>query len=127
MNWRKLLSRRAGGVSPLFIPKGGLRPPLAYAFGASALLAVIGNIYAMEKKPYPASRVEKTVDTLHGVDVADPYRWLEDGKSKEVQEWAKEQNALTRSVLDELPGRKQIAKRLDALLQIGSIGTPTPV
>lgn len=81
----------------------------------------------MEKKPYPPSRSEKTVDTLHGVEVPDPYRWLEDGKSEEVQKWAKEQNAYTRSVLDQLPGRKQIAKRLDSLLQIGTIGTPAPV
>ncbi|HZH75898.1 MAG TPA: hypothetical protein VEY88_07695, partial [Archangium sp.] len=34
---------------------------------------------------YPATRAEAVVDTLHGVEVADPYRWLEDEKSPEVQ------------------------------------------
>jgi prolyl oligopeptidase len=86
------------------------------------------SLWAMEKKdnPYPASRVEKTVDKLHGVEVPDPYRWLEDGKSKEVEAWTEKQNAYTRSVLDKLPGRDQIRARLDTLLDIGTISTPVP-
>ena len=46
---------------------------------------------------YPATRAEAVVDTLHGVEVADPYRWLEDEKSPEVQAWMKAQDAFTRA------------------------------
>src|SRR5262245_63611873 len=80
-----------------------------------------------EKAPAPPpSRTENVVDTLHGVAVADPYRWLEDAKSAEVQAWTEKQNAYTRSVLDKLPGREKIHERLGQLLDIGSLGTPVP-
>jgi len=41
----------------------------------------------------PPTRREDVVDVLHGVEVADPYRWLEDGDDPEVQAWLAEQNA----------------------------------
>jgi prolyl oligopeptidase len=36
-------------------------------------------------KPFPATRRDDIVDTLHGVAVADPYRWLEDETSPRGQ------------------------------------------
>jgi len=41
------------------------------------------NAPAMPSLPlsYPASRTVAVTDTIFGVKVADPYRWLEDGKS----------------------------------------------
>ncbi|MBI5069818.1 MAG: S9 family peptidase [Deltaproteobacteria bacterium] len=42
-------------------------------------------------------------DVHHGVTVADPYRWLEDGKDPEVQAWGKAQDARTRAWLGSLP------------------------
>jgi prolyl oligopeptidase len=52
-----------------------------------------------------ATRKDDLVETLHGVDVADPYRWLEDGDSAEVKAWTASQNERTRAVLDAIPGR----------------------
>lgn len=49
---------------------------------------------------YPPSRREDIVDDYHGVAVADPYRWLEDGDAPEVADWVAGQNQLTRSTLD---------------------------
>ena len=49
---------------------------------------------------YPATRKENIVEEIHGVKIEDPYRWLEDASSKEVQEWVEEQNKLTFSILD---------------------------
>ena len=62
---------------------------------------------------------------LHGVAVADPYRWLEDGDSAETRAWVEQQNAITRSVLEALPNRDAIHARLDRLFAIGSVGAPT--
>ena len=49
---------------------------------------------------YPPSRVDALVETLHGVRVADPYRWLEDAGSPETAAWVDAQNEFTRAVLD---------------------------
>ena len=54
----------------------------------------------------------------------DNYRWLEDGKSAETQKWVEEEMAYTRALLDPLPGRDAIHKRLTELLSIGSVTPP---
>ncbi|HKV76125.1 MAG TPA: prolyl oligopeptidase family serine peptidase, partial [Gemmatimonadales bacterium] len=63
----------------------------------------------------------------HGVPVPDPYRWLEDGNSDEVRAWTDAQNALTAAWLERSPARSAIQSRLESLLTIGALGTPTPV
>ncbi len=64
----------------------------------------------------PRARRDAVVDTLHGVDVPDPYRWLEHGDDPEVQQWVAEQNSLTRSALDAIPARGTWHERLVALM-----------
>ena len=56
-----------------------------------------------------ATRRDDVVDVLHGVEVPDPYRWLEDGADPAVQEWTRAQNEQTRAVLDARPGRGRAA------------------
>ena len=68
----------------------------------------------------PPSRREDVVDVVHGVDVADPYRWLESGDSPDVAEWVATQNEYTRQALDARPDRGHWHERLSAL-----IGLPT--
>ncbi len=63
-------------------------------------------------------------ETLHGTRIVDNYRWLEDGKNPETQKWVEAEISYTRAVLDPLPGREQIHKRLTELLTIGSIDVP---
>lgn len=74
--------------------------------------------------PYPATRKEDVKDTLFGVTVSDPYRWLEDGKSAEVQAWMKAQDDLARAELGKLPERDAIAARLKELFYIDSLSAP---
>ncbi|MGI8662190.1 MAG: prolyl oligopeptidase family serine peptidase, partial [Acidimicrobiales bacterium] len=74
--------------------------------------------------PPPAARVDDVVDVLHGVAVADPYRWLEDGSSAETRAWAAAQNARTRDALDELAHRDAGRDRLAALLRAGTAAAP---
>lgn len=64
--------------------------------------------------PYPPSRRSDLIDTLHGVDVADPYRWLENAVNDETTAWVDAQNALTRSVLDG-PDREILRAKLTEL------------
>ncbi len=68
----------------------------------------------------PTPKAEVT-DTYHGVTVHDPYRWLEDAGSDEVQAWTAAQNAHTRAVLDKIASREAIKTRLTALVRRGSL------
>jgi prolyl oligopeptidase len=77
-------------------------------------------------RDYPAARIVDAVETLHGEAIQDPYRWLEDGESAETRAWTEAQNALTERYLAAVPGRAAIRGRLEALLAIGAISTPTP-
>lgn len=64
---------------------------------------------------YPPSPPGPVVEQLHGVTVADPFRWLEDAKSPETAAWIASQNALTRGFLDRLPRRAEVRSRLSEL------------
>ena len=66
----------------------------------------------------PPTRRDGVVDVLHGVEVPDPYRWLEDGDSPEVQQWVAAQNAHTRQALDAHPARGWWHERLVALMHL---------
>ena len=57
---------------------------------------------------------------LHGVRVADPYRWLEDGKSAEVQAWTEAQSKRTRAYFDSLPFRAPLRAKLETLVKQAS-------
>jgi prolyl oligopeptidase len=65
------------------------------------------------------------VDVLHGIQVADPYRWLEDGSSAEVRAWTTAQNERTRTALDAVPARGRFRDRLAELTQAGTALSPS--
>ncbi len=65
----------------------------------------------------PPTRRDDVVDTYHGISVADPYRWLEEGDNPEVAAWVASQNDLTRSALD-VPVRAEWHQRLVALMEM---------
>lgn len=72
----------------------------------------------------PPTRTDNVRENLHGVEITDPYRWLEDQRSPETRRWIDAQNAYTQSVLGRLPGREELKRRLTELIRIDSIGTP---
>jgi prolyl oligopeptidase len=80
---------------------------------------------APPSSPYPATRRESIVDTIHGQAVADPYRWLEDASKPEVAAWMDEQDEYARGQLAALPGRDRIAARLREIFYFDAMGAPT--
>jgi prolyl oligopeptidase len=72
------------------------------------------------------TRSEPATETIHGVKVVDPYRWLENGDGEEVRWWTAQQNRLLRQTLDAVPSRKRLADRLWALYGIGAMDAPVP-
>ncbi len=75
---------------------------------------------------YPETRQDPVREVLHGHELIDPYRWLEDAESAESLAWMEAQNELTRGALDAYPGRAALHQRLEELLSIGSLSTPHP-
>ncbi len=76
--------------------------------------------------PLPEVPTRRTDDgeDFHGTFVPDPYRWLEDDSSTEVQTWIRAQNARTESFLDAVPERPELRARLSELFRIGSLSLP---
>ncbi len=76
-------------------------------------------------KGAPRTRFSLQIDDYHGTLVLDPYRWLEDSNSAEVQGWVSAQNNYTKGILEAVPGREAIANRLQQLITIGGISSPS--
>ena len=73
---------------------------------------------------YPAARRSDQVDDYHGTKVPDPYRWLEDPDSPETRAWIEAENKLTFSVLETIPQREAIRRRLTELWNYEKYGVP---
>jgi prolyl oligopeptidase len=74
-------------------------------------------------QPPPTTRREDLREILHGVEVADPYRWLEDGAAPETRAWLSAQQEYARPFLD-TPIRGRIRERLAELMKVDAIGFP---
>lgn len=73
---------------------------------------------------YPETKQVDTVDTYFGVDVKDPYRWLEDDRSTETETWVKSQNEVTFGYLEQIPFRNKLKERLTSIWNYERIGAP---
>ena len=77
-----------------------------------------------EKMQYPETLKSDHVDTYHGIEVPDPYRWLEDDTSKATGAWVKAQNEVTYGYLDKIEWRDDLKKRLETLINYERISAP---
>jgi prolyl oligopeptidase len=73
---------------------------------------------------YPETKRDSVVEELHGVQVADPYRWLEEADSPESKAWIDAQNALADQLLDSLPERRRFLARLQDAWDYPRVGVP---
>lgn len=72
----------------------------------------------------PETRRGDLVETLHGHQIADPYRWLEDADAPEVAAWVAEQRDYADGVLASLPGRAWFAGVMDRIVTRPRAGIP---
>ena len=73
---------------------------------------------------YPETKSVDTVTNYFGTEVRDSYRWLEDDRSEETENWVKRQNEVTFDYLDKIPFRKQLKERLSEIWNYEKIGAP---
>jgi prolyl oligopeptidase len=74
--------------------------------------------------PYPAAARGNVVDTYHGIQVPDPYRWLEDIDSPATRGWVESEGRLSAAYLGALPRRQAIAERLRKIWNFERWGAP---
>ncbi len=73
---------------------------------------------------YPETKKVDTVTDYFGTEVKDPYRWLEDDRSEETENWVEAQNKVTFNYLDKIPYRDQLKKRLTQLWDYEKLSAP---
>ncbi|MFK7949831.1 MAG: prolyl oligopeptidase family protein [Saprospiraceae bacterium] len=74
---------------------------------------------------YPKVKKENVVDNYFGVNVSDPYRWLEDPNSGITKSWVEAQNKMTFDYLEKIPFRNKVEKRLNDLWNYERYSVPT--
>ncbi|HMO77047.1 MAG TPA: prolyl oligopeptidase family serine peptidase [Sphingopyxis sp.] len=106
--------------APLALVALFMTPAAAQAAGAAAAAAPAPAL------AYPATERGDTIDPQFGVDVADPYRWLEDDVrvNPKVAEWVAAQNRVTDAYLHTLPGREAFRARMTELFDYERFGLP---
>jgi len=72
----------------------------------------------------PVSEVKPVTETIQGVTITDPYRWLEDQNSPETRDWINRENAYTDTVLANLPDKARFADRIESLLKTDQMSFP---
>jgi prolyl oligopeptidase len=92
--------------------------------GASSLSAAPATPPGACSERPPATRRDDVVEELHGVPVADPYRWLEDVADPDVQGWMRVQDDHARAQLAALPGGEALRRRLAELLYVDAVSAP---
>ena len=92
-------------------------------------LALLGPAQADEADApaftYPEARRGDVIDTYHGVEVSDPYRWLEAPDSEETRAWVDGQVALTTEYLSAIPAQQSLKDRLAVLWNYERFSAPS--
>ena len=105
-------------------------------FSACLLICFISSAFAADKPtqihgdngvtlpPPPPTQAKPVTETIHGVALTDPYRWLEDDKSPATREWIAAQMRYTQEYLAQIKLRPEIVKRLTELMRVESFSIP---
>ena len=90
---------------------------LAGSAGAfsTALLPSAWAAAAPANPPAPVARIDVVHDTYFGETLSDPYRWMENDKDPDWLPFLKAENDHARAILDALPGRAALLKRIQQL------------
>ena len=73
---------------------------------------------------YPVPEKSDQKDVYFGTEVADAYRWMEDGADPRLADWIQKENDITQSYLSQIPFRKALNQRLTELVDYPKYGTP---
>ena len=93
----------------------------------AVLMLLLGCSNEPQEISYPNSQRIDFVETIHGYEIEDQYRWLEDFTSEESKIWVDEQNKFTQNFIGKNKYKKSIAKNLNITWDTESISIPYKV
>ena len=99
---RQFLAGSAGALSMTLLPRS--------VPAAKQQMTADGHV-----PPAPVARVEVVQDTYFGETLSDPYRWMENAKDRDWLPFLKAENEHARALLDGLPSRASLLKRIQQL------------
>lgn len=88
------------------------------------LLVLPVSLLAKAQLKYPDTKKTDIVNDYHGIQVEDPYQWLEDDNSDNTKNWVTRQNKVTYDYLATIPFRDKIKKRLELLWDYPKYSSP---
>lgn len=100
---------------------------IAVSLGVAVLFTAACKSPIAARRPiqmYPVTQKTNQIDNYHGVEVADPYRWLEDDNAPATKAWVDAQNKITFGHLDSIREREVIRERLTELWNYERHGVP---
>lgn len=91
------------------------------------LLLIMHSCTTKTTVKYPETRQDTISENYYGINVPEPYRWLEDDRSAETEAWVAAQNEVTYAYLNTIPFREQVKERLTALMNYPKYGSPNKI
>jgi len=90
----------------------------------SILVLLISCSNQSEEMNYPESKKIEFTENIHGYEINDSYRWLEDFTSNDSLDWVKRQNKFTKAFISKNKYKKDIANYLEQIWENESISIP---
>ena len=88
------------------------------------LILIITSCSNQKTSGYPETKKEEFTETIHGYEISDSYRWLEDFTSDDSLDWVKRQNKFTKTFISNNKYKKNIANYLEQIWENESISIP---
>ena len=93
-------------------------------FNLSILVVLMSCSNQVEEMNYPESKKIEFTENIHGYEINDSYRWLEDFTSNDSLDWVKRQNKFTKAFISKNKYKKDIANYLEQIWENESISIP---
>ena len=88
------------------------------------LLILLISCSNQDSSDYPESKKEKFTEIIHGYEISDSYRWLEDFTSDDSVDWVDRQNKFTKRFINKNKYKSDIKNYLEQIWENESISIP---
>ena len=92
--------------------------------GLFILLTFISCSKSSNEITYPTSKKNDFTETIHGYEISDSYRWLEEFTSEESTAWVNKQNKFSKKFISKNKFKREISNYLEKIWENESISIP---